>query len=440
MGRRTISGMLCASAQHSVDWSAAYRLFERGRFDVRELFTPVRAEVCKNLRKGEPLTVLMDDTLIRKRGRSIYGTAWKRDPLGPAFHTNFIWGQRFLQLSAALPESDGPSRARGIPIDLFHCPVPSKPKRTSSYEQWAEYRRLQKIMRVSAIGLKRLHILRNALDKDPEQADRQVIVAVDGSFTNRTVCRDLPHDTTLVGRIRKDARLFLKPDSTADKGRGRRRWYGDPMPSPEKIRQDPMIPWTTVLAWGAGKLQRFEVKTIAPIRWQGTGNKDIRLIVIRPLAYRPKKGSRLLYRKPAYLICTDPTLPLGQVIQSFVWRWEIELNFRDEKTVLGVGEAQVRTKTAAENVPAFIVAAYALLLLAARKTGKKSILLPTPKWRKTTTNERPSTPRLIAELRAQLWGKALGLNLTHVVNDKMDASTLPKINNTLSAAVCFAFR
>ena len=37
LGRRTVSGMLCASAQQFTDWSAAYRIFERERFDVKEL-------------------------------------------------------------------------------------------------------------------------------------------------------------------------------------------------------------------------------------------------------------------------------------------------------------------------------------------------------------------------------------------------------------------
>ena len=48
----------------------------------------------------------------------------------------------------------------------------------------------------------------------------------------------------------------------------------------------------------------------------------------------------------------------------------VDLNFRDEKTVLGVGDAQVRTQAAVETVPCFVVAAYAFLLLAARKSDK----------------------------------------------------------------------
>ena len=73
-------------------------------------------------------------------------------------------------------------------------------------------------------------------------------------------------------------------------------------------------------------------------------------------------------REPAFLICTDPNLPLEKVLQYYLWRWDIEVNFRDEKTILGVGQAQVRTQASNQNAPALAVAAYAILLLASLKT------------------------------------------------------------------------
>ena len=76
----------------------------------------------------------------------------------------------------------------------------------------------------------------------------------------------------------------------------------------------------------------------------------------------------IVYRKPAYLICTNPNLSLDQVLQAYLWRWDIEVNFRDEKTLRGVGQAQMRHPHSVESVPALAVAAYALLLLAATQT------------------------------------------------------------------------
>ena len=97
LGRRTITGMLCAGAEQFVDWSAAYRLFANERINKDALFAPVRNTVAQRLQPDEPMVVMMDDTLVRKRGRKIPGTGWKRDPLGPHFCTNFVWGQRTRQ-------------------------------------------------------------------------------------------------------------------------------------------------------------------------------------------------------------------------------------------------------------------------------------------------------------------------------------------------------
>jgi hypothetical protein len=438
LGRRTVTGMLCASAQQFTDWSAAYRLFERQRFDTDALFAPVRREVLERLAPEEPMVVMMDDTLVRKRGRKVHGAGWKRDPLGPAFCKNFVWGQRFLQVSAALPDPSLAGMARGIPIDMIHAPSPAKPGKRASEEDWQEYRVRQQAMKVSSVGAARLTELREQLDRD--DMGRRLIVSVDGGFTNRTVFRNLPHNTVAIGRIRKDAKLFLPPAEETKPRRGRRRWYGDPLPTPEQIRQDESIPWSTVTAFAAGKNHLFEVKTVAPVRWLGTGDKDVRVVAIRPLAYRPRKGAHLLYRNPVYLLCTDPDLPLERLLQSYLWRWEVELNFRDEKTVMGVGEAQVRTKAAVETVPAFVVAAYSFLLLAGTEDNKRESMLPKPKWRTTDPPVRLSTASMIGMFRSQLWGKAMGVNLTHFVERKAAGMKPVLFEKSVSSAVCYAFR
>ncbi len=438
LGRRTVSGMLCASAQQFLDWSAAYRLFERQRFDTDALFAPVRREVVKRLGKEESLVVMMDDTLMRKRGRKVYGTGWKRDPLGPAFCSNFVWGQRFVQISAALPDSSTDGIARGIPIDMTHAPSPAKPGRRATEQAWQEYRMRQQTMKVSSVGAARLTELRAQLDRD--DGGRRLIVSVDGGFTNRTVFRNLPHATVAIGRIRKDAKLFLPPTEESTPRRGRRRWYADALPTPEQIRQDATIPWQTVTAFAAGKPHPFEIKTVAPVRWLGTGVADARVVVVRPLAYRLSKGTRLLYRNPAYLLCTDPDLPLERLLQAYLWRWEVELNFRDEKTVMGAGEAQVRTKAAVQAVPAFVVAAYAFMLLAGTERDGREAALPRPKWHTTGPAARLTTAAMIGMFRSQLWGKAMGVNLRDFADRKATNTKPVLFEKALPSAVCYAFR
>ena len=90
--------------------------------------------------------------------------------------------------------------------------------------------------------------------------------------------------------------------------------------------------------------------------------------------------------------------------------WRLEVNFRDEKSVLGIGEAQVRNEKSVQAVPASAVAAYALLQLAGiRVYGPDGIpeQLPDPKWRRGRKPRLCPTQRLISQLRLEAWGEQI---------------------------------
>ena len=434
LGRHTITGILSAGGKIFQDWSATYRLFERERIAQKELFAPAIKGVQKDLTADEPLFAMMDDTLVRKRGRKISGTGWKRDPLGPAFHTNFVWGQRYLQISVALPDFEVEGRVRSIPVDFYHAPTPVKPRKNAPPEDWAEYKTQQKISKISTVGAMRLAELRGQIP------DRKIICAVDGGFTNKEVFRTIPENTVLIGRIRKDASLFGVPREADDRGRGRKKYYGDRLPTPEEVRQDKSVPWQKVNAFAAGKQHEFNVKIMAPVRWKSTGERDMLIIIIRPLSYRQRKGARLLYRKPAYLICSDPQMPLEQLLQAYLWRWEIELNFRDEKTIMGVGEAQIRTPAAVQSVPAFVVASYAFLLLAAHSIRAKSSSIPAPKWNPQKPTDRCSTQKILSLFRSQYWGLRIASNKSGFVSNSPETRTHFYSPESLSSALCYAYK
>ena len=408
-----MTGLVSASGRQFQDWSADYRLFSRERFDAAKLFGVSRRQVSAALPAGTPLVAAMDDTILRKRGLKTAGASWRRDPLGPPFHTNFVLGQRFLQLSAALPMGKG--SARMIPVELRHAPTAKKPPKNAPAGKWQDYLARAKELNIAQAGADSLADLRRSLDSDPGGGTRPLWAVVDGRFTNAAVLKNLPDRTVLVGRIRKDTRLFLPARKQERRGRsGRRPLYGDSVPTPEEIRKDEALPWQTIKVFAAGAQHDLKIKTLAPLKWRSAGaGHSLRLIVIAPLGYRPRKGSRLLYRQPAYLICTDPDIPVADAVQAYAWRWDIEVNFRDEKTLLGVGQAQVRTAASVEKVPQLITAAYAFLLLAAaRAYGSPGmpVTLPVPKWRGHRRQTRASTQCLISGLRAELWGKALGID------------------------------
>lgn len=380
----------------------------------------------------------LDDTLIKKTGKKIAGTAWRRDPLGPPFHTNFIWGQRFLQISMALPGQESNCQSKAIPIDFYHCPTVKKPDRFAGAQQLETFKQQQRIAKLSNQGSLRIQRLRNKLNAQGEEK-RQLVVSVDGSYTNNTVLRSLSKGVTLIGRIRKDAKLYWPPKQ--QRGAGRKRVYGDQLPTPEQIRQSDEFPWVKVKAWAASKSHDFSVKIIRDLRWRAAGKfHDLQLIIIRPLGYRLTKNSKILYRQPAYLICTDCKLTVDKLLQAYLWRWEIEVNFRDEKTLLGCGQAQVRTEKAVRNLPAFMTAMYSFVQLAAHRacpTRDKSFL-PRPKWYPAKPQQRMTSSEIINLFRTQLWFKETKTNFSGFMKKQHEMKSLKNYTNPLTAAILYA--
>jgi hypothetical protein len=429
MGKHTVTNLLRTSGRQFVDWSADYRMYGRERIDCESIFSHVRGEILDQS-GSKPLITALDDSLLRKTGKKIPGVKYTRDPMGPPFQVNFVRGQRVIQMSAAISEG---SQARMIPVMFRDASTPDKPRKKASAEAWKKYEEERKTRRLSVYGANCISEMRSHMGND-----RDLWVTVDGSYTNRTVLNNLPDRTVLIGRIRSDAKLYHLPQETT--GRGRKRIYGAVAPTPEEIRTDESIPWQTVTAYTSGRMHEFKVKTVEKLRWRGSGNQHtIQVMIIAPLRYRQSKGSRVLYRDPAYLICTDPDIPAEKMLQAYLWRWDIEINFRDEKTLLGTGQAQVRNPASVKAVPQMMVASYSLLLLAGIKLwGVKGLpqQQKIARWQNPNKKYRASTNDLIKQLRSELWADSIcSVNLSDFVSNQNKQRSLQNINLPAYSAI-----
>lgn len=405
-GRHTITGLLRLQDRTQQDWTADYRFYAEDHFDEDKAFDQVRRHIEEQLPAQSPLVAAMDDSLLRKCGRKVCGVRYLRDPMSPPFHVNFVRGLRVLQISAAIPHGqDG--AARLIPVDFQQAALPVKPRKNAPAHLHEAYQQERAGKNINLLGRQRLAFLRQQMD-EAGSSHRPLIVSLDGRFTNTTVLKDIPARTTLIGRVRKDSVFYHPPEQQPSHGRKRK--YGQRCPTPEALLKDDTVPWQKVKAHAAGKVHEFEVKTLSPVYTQmDKAQKPLRLVVIKPVRYRLTQ-TQTERREPAFLICTDPNLPLEEVLQYYLWRWDIEVNFRDEKTILGVGQAQVRTEASNQNAPALAVAAYAVLLLAAFKTyghHDKPETFKNPCWDKAKANRRATTNDLRNQVRYELWASAL---------------------------------
>ncbi len=73
------------------------------------------------------------------------------------------------------------------------------------------------------------------------------------------------------------------------------------------------------------------------------------------------------YTQPTYLLCTDTDLPVEELIQAYLVRWGIEVNFKEEKQIAGIGQAQLWNSQHVRTAPVVAIAAYSATLLAGRE-------------------------------------------------------------------------
>ena len=450
------SNAICATGRQFLDWSADYRLFSRSPWDPHALFDPIFDHLAALLPSPHaPVIAALDDTLCKKTGRHIPGATCARDPMSPPFHVNLIRGLRFVQASVLVRATQFLGPARALPVRFEPAPPAIKPKNHNSTHKHTrqnqrnqkknqqqntknktaaagnktaaaltpeekDYRLQKKLRALTEVGVRVLHSLRQSLDARPATRPRQLLVSGDGTYTNRTVLRQLPERTTFIGRIRKDAKLFQAlPPAIAVRSNGRPRRYGLPAPTPEQVLHDDAVPVVKIRCFAAGQIREIPIKVVRAVYWRKAGpDLPLLLVVIKPLGYRLRKGSKLLYRQPAFLVCTDPQLDLPTLLQAYVDRWEIECNHRDEKSLIGTAQGQVWNPLAVARLPQFQVAIYSLLLLAsilAYGFQRTAVYLPLPLWRRKSI--RPSVLDLLNLLRDQIFARGMQVKPTPNIDD-----------------------
>jgi len=423
LGRRTLSRIIWTNGGQNRDWRADYFLFSRCQWDPAQLFTGIVQRALAWC-PGRYIGVAIDDTRLRKTGPRIQQAFFQRDPLSPKFHVNLIYALRFLQASLLVPLfRHSRVGTRALPISFEQVSVVKRPrqklpkstkkskstgkgkgkgknKRTTPLspleQEWKQYRAAQKLHNLSTHFVDLMQRLRSTFDACGA-ARKILLLAVDGSFCNRTVFSAVVQGVELIARTRKDIKLCFRAE-------GPRRFYGTQKFTPEQVRTDDTKAWKTTRIFYGGKRRKIEYKEVEGVFWQGGARKrPLRLLVVRPTRYLKNQSSRYYYRRPAYLLTTVVSGTVRQLLQIYFDRWQIEVNHREEKDTLGVGQAQLWNFTSVPKQPALAVASYSALLLASLQAfgaerGKAYAALP--KWRRRAV--RPSALDLITLLRKEM--------------------------------------
>lgn len=391
LGRHTLTRVLVTAGLGQQDWSAAYRLFARGRVDLDILRRLLVWHLTRRSPHRRPLLVVLDGTQLGRTSRRLVGVGWLKAPRTPPWKPGIHRAQRWVGLSALLPISpQGMSRT----IPLWFAPAP-----TPTANPWPGH----PPRREWEAGLQALHWLRNVLDT-LGQRRRRILAVADGSYGGADLWRGLPRHVTLLVRCPKNRALYRPPRPEPTR-RGRKRCYGARGPTPQA--QLHRRSWTPVPVIVRGRSIPLRVRVTGPWLVKRAPQQPLFLLVVRGIEQR--RGSRLIQRDPTFwLVSAVPDrhdawalpFPVSTLLAMAWQRWEVEVMHRELKSGFGLGQQQAWSPTAACATIQWVVWSYAVLVLAGHQTWGWSRSPTSTAW----YQGRRWTPRdVLTALRQACW-------------------------------------
>src|SRR3954468_16411717 len=316
-GPRTVAAALrVLDLQDDGPFQNYHRVLNRACWSSRALSRILLALVLQAfVPPGAPVLVGLDDTIERRRGAQIAAKGIYRDPVRSSKgHFVKASGLRWvsLQLLAYVPWAQ---RVWALPFLTVLAP-------SERYHQ----ERGQRHKTLPAWGRQMLLQLRRWL---PE---RSLVAVADSTYAALDLlaaCARLPNPVVVITRLRLDAALYdtapARPPGTV----GRPRKKGARQPTLAEHLQDPRTAWQALtVRWYGGAERAIEVATATAV-WYHRGRPPVAL---RWVLVRDPAGEF----EPQALLCTDPTVSAGQIVEWFVLRWQLEVTFHEGRAHLGV--------------------------------------------------------------------------------------------------------
>ena len=290
-----------------------YNFFSRSAWTVESLAHQVAVAIVLALNSTGPLYLVVDDTLLHKRGQKVYGLGWFRDAVAStAKRVATASGNNWVVMGLAIPIPLSPEQILCLPLSArLHLPGEANP---SGVDLAAE-------------------MLAEVLRWFP---DRQIVLIGDGGYAGHGLLGDLDPRVQYVGRMRgrrgdlrsagaAPARWQARPQAaegtaTAQPARG-----GEPgRPQSRRPGALGVARHRGDRLWGDPDAPRLGVPGGVA---RSAGVAPIQIVVVRD----PEGKFR-----DAYLFTTDLGASLSWVVATFARRWSIEVMFKASKQVMGI--------------------------------------------------------------------------------------------------------
>ena len=364
---RTVCGMLSGAGLARI-WHhcRAHRFFSTAKWCPQQ-FGLLLAEliVASVLAAGAPITLAVDDTLFRRRGKKVHGVGWFHDG-SAAGQTKLGFGNNWVVVAMVVTL---PFLSRPVALPVLAA------------------------LAVKG-GRSKPELARDLVDLIAERfPDRDIHVVADAAYGCGAFI-GLGHGMSMTTRAKANA-VFHQPAPPRTGKRGRPRLKGQRFGTPTQIATSTTWTTTTVSRYGTTSTVQIAEQICL---WYGTWRTDtVRVILLRNTTTK-STGYNIA------LITTDLQASAEQIIARYAARWSIEVTFFDVKNILGVGQARNRVPKAVQRTVPFGLFCYSILTLwyalhghHPTDTAQRRAAAP---W--YTSKTEPSTLDMLTKLRRQI--------------------------------------
>jgi DDE superfamily endonuclease len=339
---------------------AFHRFFSRGTWDPDLLGHWMFERLSPFLGDGA-IPIVLDDTLAPKKGPHVFGIGSHLDAVrSTRRHRVFCFGHCWVVL-AVLVRVPFSTRTWALPV-LFRL-----------------YRNLKECTKHEAAYAKKTELARQMLDVFVSWVPgRRVELAADSAYCNDTVTRGLSEAIVLFGAMRPDAVLTKAPDPRLAGSPGRPSKRGAPVPKPEALARDGRRPWKTCTVNTYGSTKTLHYKTVCAQWYRACGIRLLRIVIVAT-----EQGTVPI----RVFFCTDATVDVVRLVETYAGRWGIEVFFRDAKQHLGFADSSARSEAAVRRVAPFVGLLYTALVVWFLE-GARISPLATPPVRPWYTHKR----------------------------------------------------
>jgi DDE superfamily endonuclease len=317
-GRRSVVGMLAGARRaQQISFHAACRFFSCAVWDIDQLGLVVaRLIVTRLLGPGEPITVVIDDTLFKRWGRHVHGAFWTHDGAAQG-GKKIARGNRWViaGIVVRLPFATAPVC---LPVLL---------------RLWAGKGTTTPV----ELAAQLLALITAAF------GDREVHGIGDAAYHGKPL---LVAGVMWTTRLPANACLFdTAPPRTGRRGRPALKGRKLGRPAALATTAATAAAWRTTAVYRYGRTETVALTARACIWYGSFGNTLGRCVLVREL------GSSNAYDLALFTL--DPTATPEQVVERYAVRWSIEPANAVGKQQMGVGQARNRVKTAVERTVPF---------------------------------------------------------------------------------------